>query len=217
MTKTLMNQATNRIKIVRNFLLLKGLKSAEQQKMDKLTDRHFLVKKGSKGNNVLYFSLNEISLVIFISQEYQNFTANLLNKLSARIKGCNFYMVDVYKYPRIIDISKNTIMPITELPYIILYVNGYPFIKYREKLDNTFHPKLENFLTKVLKYINENEHKLKDMQSRPTPYNVTCNDVMCYATSEELRNGQIDEAAPSTSQYVCYSDLCEGVVSLINQ
>lgn len=46
------------------------------------------------------------------------------------ISGCQFGMVNISQNNELISISKNTVTNITHVPYIILYVDGIPLIKY---------------------------------------------------------------------------------------
>ena len=46
------------------------------------------------------------------------------------LTGCQFGMINVNKNKNIIRLSKQTISQITFVPYIILFINGKPFMRY---------------------------------------------------------------------------------------
>ena len=96
-----------------------------------LTQDDFFIGKGTKGN-LLCHSIKGISLVFFYSTRcnYCQGFIPIYKTLPGNIKGCHFAMVNVSQNPNIIAMSKDTICEIQYVPYIVLYVNGKPYIRY---------------------------------------------------------------------------------------
>jgi thioredoxin-like negative regulator of GroEL len=96
-----------------------------------LTQDDFYIGKGTKGD-LLCNSIKGISLVFFYSTRCsycQNFIP-IYKTLPSNIKGCHFAMINVSQNPGVVNMSKQTICEIKYVPYIILYVNGKPYIQY---------------------------------------------------------------------------------------
>ena len=51
-------------------------------------------------------------------------------QLPRYIQGCKFGMLNISKNHKLVEIAKNTIAPLEYVPYIILYTNGKPFMRY---------------------------------------------------------------------------------------
>jgi thioredoxin-like negative regulator of GroEL len=96
-----------------------------------LTQDDFFVGKGSKGN-LLCHSIKGVSLVFFYSTRcnYCQSFIPVYKSLPGNIKGCHFAMVNVSQNPDVVAMSKDTICEIKYVPYIVLYVNGKPYIRY---------------------------------------------------------------------------------------
>ena len=91
----------------------------------------FTLMKGTKGN-ILCSSIPGYSLILFYSTQCPH-CQNLLpifKRLPGSINGCQFGIINVSTNKTCIRLSKDTISPITYVPYIILYINGRPFLRY---------------------------------------------------------------------------------------
>jgi len=96
-----------------------------------LTTEDFNVLQGTKGN-ILCHQIPGFSLVLFYSTQCTH-CKNLIpifKRLPGTIGGCQFGMINVSTNKECIKLARDTIAPITYVPYIILYVNGKPFMKY---------------------------------------------------------------------------------------
>ena len=96
-----------------------------------LSNEDFVLSKGTKGN-ILCTSIPGFSLILFYSTQCPH-CQNLLpifKRLPGSINGCQFGILNVSNNKNCIRLSKDTIAPITYVPYIVLYVNGRPFLKY---------------------------------------------------------------------------------------
>jgi thiol-disulfide isomerase/thioredoxin len=91
----------------------------------------FFIDKGQKGD-ILCNTIRGLSLILFYSTECvfcQKFIP-MFKTMPGRINGCQFGMINVSKNREVVFMAKNTIAPIKYVPYIILYVNGKPFVRY---------------------------------------------------------------------------------------
>jgi len=97
-----------------------------------LCNDDFQLAKGSKGN-ILCSSIPGYSLILFYSPQckYCQTILPVFRSLPGSIGGCQFGMVNVSINKQCIRMSKDTIAPITYVPYIVLYINGRPFMKYQ--------------------------------------------------------------------------------------
>lgn len=97
-----------------------------------LANADFRVQKGIKGD-VMCHSIPGISLILFYSNQcgYCKNLIPIFRNLPGSIGGCQFGMVNVGLNKEAVVMSKKTIAPITYVPYIVLYVNGVPFMSYK--------------------------------------------------------------------------------------
>jgi hypothetical protein len=96
-----------------------------------LSSDDFSVVKGNKGN-ILCHSIPGFSLILFYSTQCvhcQNLIP-LFKKLPGTIGGCQFGMINVSSNKQCVQMSKDTISPISYVPYIVLYIQGKPFMRY---------------------------------------------------------------------------------------
>ena len=93
----------------------------------------FFLKDGSKGKLLgLKGQVNGLHLILFYSKECKfcdKFLAQF-KQLPNLILGCKFAMVNINQNREIVEMSKNTLAPISYVPDVILYVNGLPYIRY---------------------------------------------------------------------------------------
>ena len=96
-----------------------------------LSANDLTVQKGARGN-ILCNSIPGFSLILFYSTQCQ-YCQNLIpifKSLPGTVGGCQFGMINVSKNKSVILLSKETIAPITYVPYMILYIQGKPFMRY---------------------------------------------------------------------------------------
>jgi len=96
-----------------------------------LQDGDFQTARGSKGN-ILCHGIAGFSLILFYSTQCK-YCQNLIpifKKLPGTIQGCEFGMLNVSHNRNVLRLSENTIVPITYVPLLILYINGRPFMRY---------------------------------------------------------------------------------------
>ena len=96
-----------------------------------LSKEDFKQHEGNRGI-LMGTEIQGFSLILFYSTQC-TFCQNMipvLKTLPGSISGCQFGMINVSKNKDIVRMSKDTIAPITYVPYIILYHNGRPYMRY---------------------------------------------------------------------------------------
>ena len=97
-----------------------------------LTSEDFNIQHGTNGN-IMCNSIADFSLVLFYSTHCAHCKGliPIFKNLPGTIGGCQFAMVNISNNRMCVDMSKNSITPITYVPLIILYINGKPFMIYK--------------------------------------------------------------------------------------
>lgn len=102
-----------------------------------LTSDDFTVTRGTKGD-IMCHNIPGFSLILFYSTQCQHCQTliPIFKKLPGTIGGCQFGMINVSSNKSCVNMSKETVAPITYVPYIVLYINGRPFMKYQGPHDS---------------------------------------------------------------------------------
>ena len=102
-----------------------------------LSSEDFQIARGTKGT-ILTNSIPGFSLILFYSTQCQHCQKliPIFKKLPGTIGGCQFGMINVSSNKKIVRLSKDTVAPITYVPYIVLYINGRPFMRYQGPHDS---------------------------------------------------------------------------------
>jgi hypothetical protein len=101
-----------------------------------LVSEDFSIQQSAKGN-VLCHNIPNFSLVLY----YSNFCKecepilNVFKKLPNLVIGCQFGIVNVSTNKKCIELASKTITPIRYVPYIIMYINGKPYMSYNGDRD----------------------------------------------------------------------------------
>jgi thiol-disulfide isomerase/thioredoxin len=135
-----------------------------------LGNEDFTISKGAKGPILCNFIPN-YSLILFYSTKcpHCQILIPIFKKLPGTINGCQFGMVNVSSNKKMIDMSKETILPITYVPLIILYVNSKPYMIYKGAND----------INEIKRFIIEISQKINNKQK--------------FALSQTVRNEQIPQ------------------------
>ena len=131
-----------------------------------LTSDDFHVSKGTKGD-ILCHSINGFSLILFYSTQCthcQNLIP-LFKKLPGTIGGCQFGMINVSTNKKCVVMSKDTVTPITYVPYIVLYINGKPYMRYQGPQDVN---EIRRFVFEVAQKV-ESKQKFSDDRVKEDP------------------------------------------------
>jgi thiol-disulfide isomerase/thioredoxin len=161
-----------------------------------LSSDDFSIESGTRGP-ILAHGVKGFSLIFFYSTQCvhcQSFIP-VFKKLPGSINGCQFGMVNVSKSKDVIRMSKNTIAPITYVPYICLYVNGKPFIRYDGPHDEG---EIRRFVLEVASKIQSKDKfsanaqvahpNVKDNGKNIPEYTIgkpVCETNLCYLEFEE--------------------------------
>ena len=125
-----------------------------------LTSDDFNIQKGQKGQ-VLCNTIQGFSLILFYSTQcgYCQTLIPIFKQLPGNVGGCQFGMINVSHNKKAIMMSRQTIAPIKEVPYIILYVNGKPYMRYKGPQEIS---EISRFIVEVAKNVQENQSFSKD-------------------------------------------------------
>lgn len=154
-----------------------------------LSPEDFYTTEGSKGK-ILCNSISGFSLILFYSTQCE-FCKELLpifKNLPGTIGGCQFGIINVSVNKSIIGLSNTTITPIKYVPYIILYINGKPFMLYQGPYEMS---SIQRFIFEVSKKVNNKQEfsSTKDKKtSKNKKFNIPdytigtpkCEDDICY-------------------------------------
>ena len=126
----------------------------------------FNISRGTNGP-ILCNTLSGFSLVLFYSTQCRhcNTLIPIFKRLPGTISGCQFGMVNISIHKDLIKKSKNTILPITYVPLIILFVATNPYMIYKGPHDDgeikRFIIEVYNKLNNKQKFTNENNASKK--------------------------------------------------------
>lgn len=86
----------------------------------------------NQNTKTLYHEIRGFSLVLFYSTRCPNSRKFLpiFKQLPSIVNGCQFGMINIDNNRRILESSKGTTTHIQYVPLIILYINGYPYMRY---------------------------------------------------------------------------------------
>jgi len=145
-------------------------------------------------SNQMLCNIRGFSLILFYSTQCK-FCKDLIpifKKLPGSIGGCQFGMINISHNKKCIMLSQKSNTPIREVPYVILYVNGAPYVRYNGPHDPQ---QIINFIIEVAnKYKKEQSLKQNNVNNNTTTKKKSS--IPEYTTGKPLC-GQDD---------VCYLD-----------
>jgi len=152
-----------------------------------LTYEDFFIGKGESGP-ILCNNIKGLSLILFYSTQctYCQKFIPVFKKLPGSINGCQFGMINVSQNKQAVLMSRQTIAPISYVPYIILYVHGKPYMVYNGPYDEN---EIKRFVVEVANSIIkrqkvENQEKVKTQGKAIPEYTIgqpLCgDDERCY-------------------------------------
>jgi thioredoxin-like negative regulator of GroEL len=103
-----------------------------------LTSDDFRIQK-REGGDLLVHSIPNFSLVLFYSVQCPHCDQfiSAFKRLPGSIKGCQIGMLNVNTNKQCVFKSRETIVPIEYVPFIILYYNGKPSMIYKGPPDQS--------------------------------------------------------------------------------
>ena len=127
-----------------------------------LTGDDFQVKNGTKGA-ILCNGIRGYSLILFYSTQCAHCRTfiPIFKRLPGTIGGCQFGMANVsIDKSRLIKMAKPTIAPITYVPYVVLYVDGKPYMRYNGPQDEE---EVRRFVVETARHINSKQAFSEDV------------------------------------------------------
>ena len=120
-----------------------------------LSSDDFYLGENPKGK-ILCNRLRGFSLVLFYSTqcEWCQVFIKSYKKMPELVNGCQFGLINVSKNKEVVFMSRNTISPISYVPYIILYNDGKPIVRYDGPHDEK---ELAGFVFEMAKKIQESK------------------------------------------------------------
>jgi thioredoxin-like negative regulator of GroEL len=121
-----------------------------------LTSDDFSLIESDKGNIMKLNGVNGFSLILFYSTKCDH-CSNIIpifKRLPSILGGCNFGMINVNNNKECIMMSRKSITNINVVPYIILYVNENPYIRYEGSYTEK---EISNFIIKISSEIKNNQ------------------------------------------------------------
>jgi hypothetical protein len=159
-----------------------------------LTAEDFGVQKGTKGD-ILCNNVPGFSLILFYSThcKFCQTLIPIFKRLPGTIGGCQFGMVNVSSNRQIVEMSESTISPIKYVPYIVLHVNGKPFMSYKGPSDEG---EIRRFVMEVAGNLQKKQQFSKERVKEPSstgipeytigiPISGGKNDAVCWLTFNE--------------------------------
>ena len=129
-----------------------------------LTSDDFQLFRGTKGS-VMGNSIPGFSLILFYSTQCEHCQTliPIFKRLPGTVGGCQFGMINVSHNKTCIMMSRKTIAPIQVVPYIILYVNGKPYMRYKGPQDAK---EISRFIVEVSQRAHKNAKKNLKTESK---------------------------------------------------
>jgi hypothetical protein len=132
-----------------------------------LSSDDFRVLRGVKGL-ILCNSIKGFSLILYYLERCE-FSRNVLpifRKLPSYVPSCRFGIINVDLNRAVVEMSKSTIDPITRVPYIVLYVDGRPYMSYKGPLESE---EIHRFIFDVSEDLGKKRAAKSASMSRPAP------------------------------------------------
>mgnify|MGYP002152542160 CR=1 FL=1 len=160
-----------------------------------LTSDDFHLQQGARGP-IMCSKIRGFSLILFYSTlcKYCKDLIPIFKQLPGSIGGCQFGMLNVSHNRVCIQMSQQTIAPIREVPYIILFVDGKPFMRYKGPHD----------MREIIRFVMEVAQKVKSKT------NFDKNDKRIQKnTKSGIPDYTIGHPLCGQDQKVCYLDYNE--------
>tara|TARA_Y100000389_G_scaffold179317_1_gene193232 strand:+ start:1813 stop:2349 length:537 start_codon:yes stop_codon:yes gene_type:complete len=129
-----------------------------------LSSDDFQLFRGSKGS-VMGTTIPGFSLVLFYSTQCEHCKTliPIFKKLPGTVGGCQFGMINVSHNKKCIEMSQQTVTPIQVVPYIILYIQGKPYMRYKGPQDPR---EISRFIIEVSQQAQQNAKKGQKTQTK---------------------------------------------------
>jgi thiol-disulfide isomerase/thioredoxin len=158
-----------------------------------LTSEDFQIQRGSKGS-ILCTNIQGFSLVLFYSTQCEHCQSliPIFKRLPGSVGGCQFGMINVSHNKQCVLSSRETIAPIKVVPYIVLYINGIPYMRYNGPHDAR---EIGKFIIEVAQKVQNKDNLVKDDRVKENKeggipdytigHPLKGNDKVCYLEFDE--------------------------------
>ncbi len=150
-----------------------------------LSSNDFTVQQGTNGN-ILCTDISGISLVLFYSTQcvYCQKLIPIFKELPSTINGCQFVMINVSTNKRIVDMARQTILPIKYVPLIVMYVHGKPYYRYEGPKDineiRRFILEMANNIQNKQQFTGKDSNNKSSIPGYTIGHPLTGDDMVCY-------------------------------------
>lgn len=164
----------------------------------KLRHDDFNIQQGTKGP-ILCTGIKGMSLTMFWSPGCNICKAlfPIFQQLPQIVNGVNFCLLNINENQQVLSMSSQTIAPIEVVPYIVMYVNGTPFLQYD---DEPTGQKLIQFIQYAMGLVETKKSFIdkggKVESNAIPPYSIAkpylsfhCDDDKCYLTYKNAYPG----------------------------
>lgn len=131
-----------------------------------LTSEDFQIQRGTKGP-IMCTNIQGFSLILFYSTQCEHCQSliPIFKRLPGSVGGCQFGMINVSHNKQCVMLSRQTIAPIKVVPYIVLYINGKPYMRYNGPYDPR---EIGRFIVEVSQKVQKNDN-FKDDRVKEDP------------------------------------------------
>lgn len=108
----------------------------------------FNTQQTAKGGTLVCHNIRGLSLILMYATkcEYCRNLIPIFKRLPGTIGGCQFGMVNIENERELVRMSMESVVPISYVPLMVLFVDGRPFIRYDGAHDEN---EIRNFLMDV--------------------------------------------------------------------
>lgn len=171
-----------------------------------LTSDDFHIARGTKGD-ILCTQISGFSLILFYSTscKFCDRLIPVFKQLPGTVGHCQFGMINVQQNKKCVLMSRQTIAPINEVPYIVLYVAGKPYMRYKGPYDKT---EIAKFVLEVASKVQKQEKfsktddRIKKEKNTIPQYTIghpLCGeDEVCYLDFDEAYGTPNNQQRPGT-------------------
>ncbi len=163
-----------------------------------LSTDDFHIVKDTKGD-VMCNNIPGFSLLLFYST-HCNHCVKLIpifKQLPGSVGGCNFGMLNVSQNKQCVIMSRQTIAPINVVPYIVLFVDGKPYMRYKGPHE---HKEIARFVIEVSQNIQSSNEQRR--MTPVKPQSLPTDNPVQQPKIEKMKNGE-KIPAYSTGRPLC--------------
>ena len=167
-----------------------------------LSHKDFVIKEGKQGKN-LCINLQGFVFVLYHGDGCglcRNFIPEY-RQISLKFPHFQFTMLNLTKYSNVAIAANNTSTPFYGVPKVYLYYKGKPIFEYRGRpIGSEFEKTIRLLITTypnvtsssfVHQKVNVDNIELQTSENGLIPFNIVCDDNMCYLTYREITDKKL--------------------------